>query len=146
MDNTTAFISAALKPVEFIYFYPPRGVDIGLGSNGLPRVLKLNAPLEGTRPAVMNWTQTSKIPIKSFGFVPIDSGGAFRMYNHPPDFTLLCTQAHIDDFLLAASGLILAEHFHDHYRLYHKRKFGVAITFVSFDIIRDRSIRRIYLF
>ena len=38
MDTTTAFISAALKPGEIIYCNPPSGVDLGLGSNGLPRV------------------------------------------------------------------------------------------------------------
>ncbi len=37
MDTTTAFISAALKPGELIYCNPPRGVDLGLGSNCLPR-------------------------------------------------------------------------------------------------------------
>jgi hypothetical protein len=143
MDTTTAFISAALKPGELIYCNPPRGVDLGLGSNGLPRVWKLNAPLEGTRPAAMRWTQTSGIPIQSFGFVPIGSGGAFWMYNRPPDVMLLCT--HVDDFLLAASTLALAERFHAHYRLHHLCKFGLAATFVGIDIIRDRSARRIYL-
>ncbi len=105
MDTITAFISAALKPGEVIYCNPPRGVDLGLGSNGLPRVWKLNAPLGGTRPAAMRWTQSSSIPIRSFGFVPVGSGGAFWMYNHPPDVLLLC--AHVDDFLLAASSLVL---------------------------------------
>uniref|UniRef100_A0A7S0MSU5 Reverse transcriptase Ty1/copia-type domain-containing protein n=1 Tax=Cryptomonas curvata TaxID=233186 RepID=A0A7S0MSU5_9CRYP len=143
MDTTTAFISAALKPGELIYCNPPRGVDLGLGSNGLPRVWKLNAPLEGTRPAAMRWTQTSGIPIQSFGFVPIGSGGAFWMYNRPPEFMLLCT--HVDDFLIAATTLILAERFLAHYRKHHLCKFGLAATFVGVDVIRDRSTRRIYL-
>jgi hypothetical protein len=80
MDTTTAFIFAALKPGEIIYCNPPSGVDIGLNSNGLPRDWNLRAPLEGNRPAAMRWTQSSSIPIRSFGFVPIDSGGAFWMY------------------------------------------------------------------
>ena len=37
MDTTTAFLSAALKPGELVYCNPPRGVDLGLGSIGLPR-------------------------------------------------------------------------------------------------------------
>ena len=45
MDTTTVFISAALKPGEFIYCNPPSGVDLGLGSNGLPRGWKLRALL-----------------------------------------------------------------------------------------------------
>ena len=68
MDTTTAFISAAFQPGELIYCNPPRVVDLGLGSNGLPRVWKLRAPLEGTCPAAMRWTQSSGIPIQSFGF------------------------------------------------------------------------------
>ncbi len=79
MDTMTEFISAALKPGDIIYCNPPRGVDLGLGSNGLPSVWKLQATLEGTPPqaAAMRWTQSSSIPIKSFGFVPFDSGGVF---------------------------------------------------------------------
>jgi hypothetical protein len=82
MDTTTAFISAALDPGEIICCNPPTGVDIGLGFNGLPRVWKLRAPLEGTRPAAMRWTvtQSSSFPIQSFGFVPIGSGDSFWMY------------------------------------------------------------------
>ena len=143
MDTTTAFISAALKPGELIYCNPPRGVDLGLGSNGLPRVWKLRPPLEGTRPAAMRWTQSSGIPIQSFGFVPIGSGGAFWMYHHPPDDMLLCT--HVDDFLLAASSLSLARRFHTHYSLHHDCKFFIAGTFVGIDIIRDRDARKMYL-
>ena len=143
MDTTTAFISAALKPGELIYCNPPRGVDLGLGSNGLPRVWKLRAPLEGTRPAAMRWTQSSSIPIQSFGFVPIGSGGAFWMYHHTPDDMLLCT--HVDDFLLAASSLCLARRFHAHYSLHHDCKFFIAGTFVGIDIIRDRDARKMYL-
>jgi hypothetical protein len=56
LDTTTAFISAQLKPDDLIYCNPPSDVDIGIGSDGSPRVWKLNAPLEGTRPAAMRWT------------------------------------------------------------------------------------------
>ena len=95
MDTITAFISAALKPDETIYCNPPTGVALVLGSNGLriglPRVWKLQAPFESTRPDALRWTQSSSIPIQGFGFVPIGSGGAFwtRMYYHPPDEMLL---------------------------------------------------------
>ncbi len=49
METTTAFISAALKLGEItsIFRKPPYGVDLGLGSNGLPRAWKLCAALEG---------------------------------------------------------------------------------------------------
>ena len=60
MDTATDFISAALKPGELIYCNPPSGVDLGIGSNGLPRVWKLRAPLEGTRPAAMRWSRLDK--------------------------------------------------------------------------------------
>ena len=143
MDTTTAFISAALKPGELIYCNPPRGVDLGLGANGFPRVWKLRAPLEGTRPAAMRWTQSSSIPIQSFGFVAIGSGGAFWMYHHPPDEMLLCT--HVDDFLLASSSLALAKRFRAHYSLHHDCKFFIAGTFVGIDIVRDRDARKMYL-
>ena len=143
MDTPTAFISAALKPGEIIYCNPPRDVDLGIGTNGLPRVWKLRAPLEGTRPAAMRWTQSSSIPIRSFGFVPIGSGGAFWMYHNPPDEMFLCT--HVDDFLLAATSLSLAKRFHAHYSLHHDCKFFIAGTFVGMDIIRDRDARRMYL-
>jgi hypothetical protein len=66
LDTTTAFISAELKPDEVIYCNHPRDVDIGLGSDGSPRVLKLYAPLEGTRPAAMRWHQSSTEPMTSF--------------------------------------------------------------------------------
>ena len=115
MDTTTAFISAALKPGEIIYCNPPSGVDLGLGSNGLPRVWKLRAPLEGTRPAAMRWTQSSSIPIRSFGFVPIGSGGAFWMYYHPPDEMYLCT--HVDDFLLSATTTVVQHPLHGGFML-----------------------------
>jgi hypothetical protein len=110
MDTTTAFKfnSAALKPGEIIYCNPASGVDLGLGSNGLPRVGKLRAPLEGTRLAAMRWTQSSSIPIRSFGFVPIGSGVAFWMYYHHPDEMLLCT--HVDNFLFSATNVPLARH------------------------------------
>jgi hypothetical protein len=143
MDTTTAFISAALKPGEIIYCNPPSGVDLGLGSNGLPRVWKLRAPLEGTRPAAMRWTQSSSIPIRSFGFVPIGSGGAFWMYYHPPDEMLLCT--HVDDFLLSATTGPLARRFYAHYSLSHDCKFFVAGTYVGIDVLRDRDARKMYL-
>jgi hypothetical protein len=143
MDTTTAFISAALKPGEIIYCNPPSGVDLGLGSNGLPRVWKLRAPLEGTRPAAMRWTQSSSIPIQSFGFVPIGSGGAFWIYYHPPDEMLLCT--HVDDFLLSATTSSLARRFYAHYSLSHDCKFFVARTYVGIDILRDRDARKMYL-
>ncbi len=99
MDTDTAFISAALKPGEVIYCSPPSGVDLGLGSNGLPGVWKLCAPLEDTCPAAMCWTHSSSIPIQSFGYVPIGSGGAIWMYYHPPDEML-----HVVDFLLSATA------------------------------------------
>jgi hypothetical protein len=143
MDTTTAFISAALKHGELIYCNHPRGVDIGIGSNGLPRVWKFRAPLEGTRPAAMRWTQSSSIPIQSLGFVPIGSGSAFWMYHHPPDDMLLCT--HVDDFLLAATSVSLALRFYTHYSLHHDCKFFIAVTFVGIDIIRDRYARKHYL-
>jgi hypothetical protein len=54
LDTTTAFIFAELKPDEVIYCFPPRYVDIGLGRDGSPRIWKLHAPLEGTRPAAMH--------------------------------------------------------------------------------------------
>ena len=103
----------------------------------------VRAPLEGTRPAAMRWTQSSSIPIRSFGFVPIGSGGAFWMYHNPPDEMFLCT--HVDDFLLAATSLSLAKRFHAHYSLHHDCKFFIAGTFVGMDIIRDRDARRMYL-
>ena len=109
MDTTTVFISAALKPGEIMYCNPPSGVDHGLGSNGFSRVWKLGAPLEGTRPTAMRWTQSISIPILSFGFVPVGSGDAFRMYNHPPDEMLLCPLVH--DFLLSATSLSPARRF-----------------------------------
>jgi len=143
MDTTTAFISAALKPGEIIYCNPPSGVDLGLGSNGLPRVWKLRAPLEGTRPAAMRWTQSSSIPIRRLGFVPIGSGGAFWMYYHPPDEMYLCT--HVDDFLLSATTTPLAQRFHAHYALSYACKFFLARTFVGLDILRDRDARKMFL-
>ncbi len=88
------------------YCNPPCGVDLGIGSNGLPHVWKLRSPLEGTRPAAMRWTHSNSIPIQSFGIVPIGSRGAFWIYNHPPDEMLCCT--HVDDFLLSATSLSLA--------------------------------------
>ncbi len=79
------------------------------------------APLEGTRPAAMRWTQSSSIPILSFGFVPVGSGDAFRMYNHPPDEMLLCP--HVNVFLLSATSLSLARRFYAHYSLARDCKF-----------------------
>jgi hypothetical protein len=127
MDTTTAFISAVLKPGELIYCNPPSGVDLGIGSKGLPRVWKLRAPLEGTRPAAMRWTQSSSIPIQRFGFVPTGSGGAFWMYNNPPDEMPLCT--HVDDFILSSTSLSLARQFYAHYSLSHDDKFFNAGAF-----------------
>ncbi len=126
----------------------PSGVEIGLGSNGLHRVWKLLAPLEGTRPAAMRWTQThvtqsSSIPTQSFGFVPIGSWGAFRMYYHPPDEMLLCT--HVDDCLLSATDGPLARRFYAHYFLSHNCKFFVAGTFVGIDILQDSDASKMYL-
>jgi hypothetical protein len=136
MDTTTAFISATLKPGELIYCNPPSGVDLGIGSNGLPRgrprVWKLLAPLQGIGPAAMCWMQSSSIPIQNFGFVPIGSGGAFWMYNHPPDEMLLCT--HVNDFLLSATSLSLARRFYAHYSLCHDGKFFTAGTFVGLEM------------
>jgi hypothetical protein len=43
--TTIDFISAGLKPGEQIYCNPPRDFDLVLGSNGLFRLRKLNAPL-----------------------------------------------------------------------------------------------------
>ena len=143
MDTTTAFISASLKPDEVIYCNPPRGMDLGIGSNGLPRVWKLRAPLEGTRPAAMRWTQSSSIPISNFGFKPIGSGGAFWMYCESSDKMLLCT--HVDDFLLASSSEDIALRFEQYYSKHHKCKFGAAGEFVGLHIVRDRDSRRIYL-
>ena len=108
MDTFTAFSSASLKPNEIIY-NPSRGMDLGIGSNGLQCVWKLCAPLEGTYPAAMQWTQSSGIPISNFGFTPNGSGGVFWMYCESPDKMLLCS--HVDDFLLAVSSEGIAHHF-----------------------------------
>jgi hypothetical protein len=121
MDTTTAFISAAFQPGELIYCNPPHGVDLGLVSNGLPSVWKLQAPLESTCTAAMCWTQSSSIPVQSFGFVSIGSGGAFWMHHHPLDDMLLCT--YVNDFLLAASSLCLAQRSHHHYSLHYDCNF-----------------------
>ena len=138
-----SFLLLLIKPGEIVYCNPPSGVELGLGSNGLPRVWKLRAPLEGTSPAAMRWTQSSSIPIRSFGFVPIGSGGAFWMYYHPPDEMYLCT--HVDDFLLSATTTPLARRFYAHYALSFDCKFFLASTFVGLEILRDRDARKIYL-
>ena len=144
LDTTTAFISAQLKPGEEIYCNPPRDIDIGIGANGLPRVWKLNAPLEGTRPAAMRWYQSSAKPITSFGFVPIGCGGAFWLYLCPPhDSMLLGT--HVDDFMVAASSTALADKFAAHFGKTFSCKKSIAREFVGMHIIRDRAARKIYL-
>ncbi len=43
---------------------------LNLGSHGRARVWKLRAPRQVTRPADTRWSQSSSIPIMSFGFVP----------------------------------------------------------------------------
>ena len=45
MDTFTAFISASPKPDEIVYCNPSRGMDLGIGSNGLQCVWKVCAPL-----------------------------------------------------------------------------------------------------
>ena len=145
MDTTTAFISADLKPGEVIYCNPPRDVDIGVGSNGLQRVWKLNAPLEGTRPAAMRWYQSSAQPITGFGFSPIGSGGALWLYQNKETDDQMLLGTHVDDFLLAASSLILAQSFALYFGKRFKCKMSVAHEFVGLHIIRDRLARRIYL-
>ena len=96
MDTTTAFISADLKPGEVIYCNPPRDVDIGVGSNGLQRVWKLNAQLEGTRPAAMRWYQSSAQPITGFGFSPIGSGDALWLYQNKETDDQMLLGTHCD--------------------------------------------------
>ena len=143
MDTTTTFISAALKHGELIYCNPHCGVDLGLGTNGLPSVWKLQAPLESSCLAAMCWTESSSIPIQSCGFVPIRSGGAFWMYHSFLDKMLLCT--HVDDFPLAASSLCLAQSFHAHYSLHCDCKFFIARPCVGIDIILDLDAIKTYL-
>ena len=112
--TTTAFISAELKTGEVIYCNPLRDVDIGVGPgiNGLQSVWKLNAPLEGTRPAAnqaaIGWYQSSSQPITGFGFSHIGSGGTLQNED-TDDYMLLGT--HVDDFLLASTSLMLAQAF-----------------------------------
>jgi hypothetical protein len=87
METPTAFISAALKPGELISCYPPSGVDLGLGSNGLPSGWKLWALPEGFRPAAMRLEcagcSQEVFPLRVLGlflFVEFCSGGAFCNY------------------------------------------------------------------
>ena len=144
LDTTTAFVSAQLKPGEVIYCNPPRDIDIGIGTNGLPRVWKLNAPLEGTRPAAMRRYQSSAQPITTFGFIPIGCGGALWLYIRPPrDSMLLGT--HVDDFMLAASSTNLADKFAAHFGQSFSCKKSIAREFVGMYIIRDQNARKIYL-
>jgi hypothetical protein len=146
MDTTPAFISAALTPGAVIYCKictPPLGVDIGIGSNGLVLVWKLQAPLEGTRPAAIRWTQSSNIPIKSFEFAPIGSGVSFWMYSKPSDEMLLCP--HVDEFLLSTTTLALTLCSYDHYSRHCACKFFVAGTFDGLDIVRDCDASKMYL-
>ncbi len=134
MDTITAVISAALQPGpgEIIYCNPPRGVALGLGSHGLARMWKLQAPLEVTCLADMGRTQSSSIPIMSFGFIPIGSGGAFWMYFHPPDKMLLC-------------ALDIAMQFYVHSSRHDDSEFFVADTFVGMHIIWDSDASKMYL-
>ena len=117
--------------------------DVHAPTIGLPHVWKLRSPLEGTRPAAMRWTQSSSIPIQSFGFVPIVSGRAFWLCYHSPDAMLLCT--HVDDLLPSASTTPLAWLFYSHYALSHDCKFFLARTFVGIDILLDRAAHKMYL-
>ncbi len=83
-----------------------------------------------------------------FPFRVLDSfllvlGGAFWMYNHPPDEMLLCT--HVDDILLSATTVSLARRFYAHCSLSHDCRFLIAGTFVGIDILRDRYARKMYL-
>jgi len=135
MDTFTAFISASLKPDEIFYCIPSRDTDLGIGSNGLQCVWKLCAPLEGTCPAAMQWTQSSGIPISNFGFTPIGSWGVFWMYCESPDKMLLCS--HVDDFLLAASSEGSAHHFEKYCSKHHNCHFGLAEEFVGIHIVLD---------
>jgi hypothetical protein len=89
----------------------------------------------------MRWTQSSSIPMQSFGFVPI--GSAFWMYNHPPDAMLLGT--HVHDFLLSDTALSLARLLYAHLSLSHDCKVFTAGTFVGLDIIWDRDASNMYL-
>jgi hypothetical protein len=136
-------LSTSLKHGELIYCNPHCGVDLGLGTNGLPSVWKLQAPLESSCLAAMCWTESSSIPIQSCGFVPIRSGGAFWMYHSFLDKMLLCT--HVDDFPLAASSLCLAQSFHAHYSLHCDCKFFIARPCVGIDIILDLDAIKTYL-
>ena len=97
--------------------------------------MKLCAPLEGTCPVAMQWTQSSGIPISNFGFSPIGSGGAFGMYCEPPDKMLLYSD--VDDFLLAASSEGIAHHFEKYCSKHHKCHFGLAEEFVGIHIVLD---------
>ena len=143
MDTTTAFISVALKHGELICCNPHCGVDIGLVSNGVPSVWKLQAPLESSCLAAMCWTESSSIPIQSCGFVPIRSGSVFWMYHPLLEKMLLCT--HVDDFPLAAFSLCLAQRFHAHYSLHCDCKFFITRTCVGIDIILDLDASKMYL-
>jgi hypothetical protein len=144
LDTTTAFISAKLKPDEVIYCNPPRDVDIGLGSDGSPRVWKLHAPLEGTRPAAMRWHQSSTEPITSFGFVPIGSCCALWMYYRPPNDQMLLG-THVDDFLLSSTSTSLANSFALHFGTRFTCKMTIAREHVGLNIIRDLQAYHIYL-
>ncbi len=65
------------------------------------------------------------------------------MYHHPLDDMLLCT--YVNDFLLAASSLYLAQRSHHHFSLQYDCKFFTARTCVGIDIILDLDASKMYL-
>jgi hypothetical protein len=136
-DFKTAFLNAEIPPDEEYFIDPPPGL-------GKPTdmVCKLRKALYGLRQSPLYWFNTIKPVMEQMGFEPLDAD--ICLFRHKKKGILVVL--YVDDLLVAARTVDLVNWVRDQLaNKYELKELGEVKRFLGFDVIRDRTARKIFI-
>ena len=105
-------------------------------------VCKLRKALYGLRQSPLYWFMTIKPVMEDIGFESLDSD--ICLFRHRELGILVVL--YVDDLLVAAKTVALISRVQDRLaRVYELKELGEVKRFLGFDVVRDRSARKIFI-
>jgi hypothetical protein len=137
VDIVAAFLNGVIK--ETIYMEPPEGS--GIGSD---KVVRLKKSLYGLKQSPRCFNEALDAWLRLERFIPSGADPCLYIYHHGG--VLLMLVVHVDDQLIASNDRSALDSFKSRLNAkFECKDQGPVNYFLGFNVIRDRSARKLYI-
>jgi len=136
-DFKTTFLNTTIPEGEEYYIQPLEGLRKPYGM-----VYKLKRALYGLRQSPIYWLTTVKPVMENLGFKALNSDVCLFKHREVDILVVL----YVDDLLVAVPTVTLINRIYDSLKAkFELKEIGEVKRFLSFNILRDRSNRKIFI-